>query len=247
MKLEFTNAPVAEVVIGVQFKGAPIPIDLLFQVYNQFTEKYPVIQEHPPLNPFVEKASGIPDSSFLPGFFSRKFFINKTNDKLIQIQQDRLLFNWRRKEDQEQYPHFKVVLADFMEVYNFINSKVQLDGQLKQYEVTYWDQINIEEFGRSDYNPKGALKILSIDSEINGIDVQYSIPNSEMGGNLRVGLRQGVRNSDMKKIILLETTMRGFSDKIPIAEWCDKAHNQLLTYFDSIITDNAFKKWGGSK
>ena len=85
----FENAPVIEVVIGVQFEGAAISIQNIFDFYHKFKDEFAKIQVKEPLLSIIENMEGSNQVGLLPGHHSRFFFINETENKLIQLQPDR--------------------------------------------------------------------------------------------------------------------------------------------------------------
>src|SRR5258706_6722338 len=107
----FEPPPVSEVVLGVQFESLKafriVHIGMLWQ---EFREKFPLTEEHAPLEPVIERfginhAVGkvslqILDAPPIP----RCWFLNAAGADLIQIQSDRFLRNWRKVEEDSEYP-----------------------------------------------------------------------------------------------------------------------------------------------
>ncbi|MCK5280857.1 MAG: TIGR04255 family protein, partial [Cyclobacteriaceae bacterium] len=110
--LEFSNAPVIEVILGSQFEGVTFESKSIFDFYNSVKENFPDIQENPPLAALIENIDSPSETRIISGFTSRKFFINNSQNKLIQIQPDRFLFNWRKTNNEEEYPHFDSVFSE---------------------------------------------------------------------------------------------------------------------------------------
>src|SRR4051812_35023213 len=100
--VKFDAPPVAEVVCGVLFNILPG-----FKTYHVglFWEKvrkdFPRVEEAPPLNSVIEKTAGDNRPSLdleLSGVppLRRTWFVDTEGTHLIQLQQDRFLFNWKR-------------------------------------------------------------------------------------------------------------------------------------------------------
>lgn len=245
MKLK--NAPIAEVVIGAQFGQSPITYRMIFDFYQELKSSYPNIKEDKVLPAVIENPEGDPERKVLQGFHSRKFLVNSKNTKLIQIQPDRLLFNWRKTSDEQDYPHFHNVLKEFLEVYNGLKKYCELDENLNQQEVTYVDHILMEDFERSnDYNPSNILNIYNIDekTKINSLFQFFTIPVKNLNGNMHLQLKSATRNQDNRNIISMESICRGAPSGRSLKQWYYEAHDNLIELFKNITTKNAKEKWG---
>jgi uncharacterized protein (TIGR04255 family) len=184
----------------------------------------------------------------LSNFNSRKFFINKIGSKLIQLQPDKLLFNWKKTDVGEEYPNFSVVFEEFMKHYESLKGESDIDSRINQVEVTYLDHILLEDFEIKDFNTGAILNVLNFENRpINHFKVEYSIPVEDLRGNIRVSIHSAKRNNDLKNIIVLESTCRGALGKNSISEWFDTAHKRLTNLFDNLSTDKAKEIWEGQK
>ena len=94
-KLEFTDAPIIELVCGVQFDGIVFSPQDIFGIYGMIKKDFPNIQQNSPLPSIIEKPDSPTVTRALAGFHTRTFFINEGNNKLLQIQPDKVFFNWR--------------------------------------------------------------------------------------------------------------------------------------------------------
>ena len=125
----YKNPPVNEVVCGLRFNTPDkLRIPHIGLLWDKFRADYPIIQHVPPIASakgeiLIDKAIGMP----LP----RVWFINKSDDQLIQFQFDRFYFNWRRKE--EDYPRYPHVIKSFEKLVDIIvNFFKEFDlGELK--------------------------------------------------------------------------------------------------------------------
>lgn len=243
-KLEFSDAPIIEVVCGAQFDGIVFDQQYVFEVYEKIKKDFPVIQQNPPINSIIEKIDAPNVNKALAGFHPRTFFINEDNNKLIQIQPDKVFFNWRKTNNEEQYPHFDSVFHEFKEIFNMLVKGRSIGDKLNQFELTYFDHILLDKFGKEDYNPKGILNLISLEEQIKSIDVKLSLPVIEAGGNITVVVKSATRNSDQEKLLVLESTCRGFKKNLSIDKWFDIAHIRVLKFFQNITTEEAKKAWG---
>ncbi len=97
---DYSNPPLSEVVLGVQFQQ-PIGYQQIYahKVWQLYSDNYPSVQEMSPLQPSFE-TFGVSSYTIMPpfGFVSgamhnRFWFVNQDSDELIQFQNDRLLHN----------------------------------------------------------------------------------------------------------------------------------------------------------
>lgn len=245
MSIEFRNSPLNEVVLGMQFNGATFSSNNIIDIIEIFNKEFPEISENPPLPSIVESPTMPRIERFLNSFFSRKFIIHRNKNKLIQVQLDRLLFNWRKEDAKLDYPRFENVYSDFENIYDKINSELELQitSKINQYEFTYVDHIYLDSFDLESYTLKKVLNILDKISNIKDLNIAYSIPKEELGGVLTTSIKSAKSKKDNRKLFVLENTCRGFDPTITMDDWFAKAHKNLLDNFINIITDEAKKVW----
>jgi len=244
--MKFENPPIAEVVIGVQFNSPLISNNRVYDYYQDIKENYPNVIEQQILGTIIEVPNAPPTQSILQGFNSRKLFHRTSNDKLIQIQPNKLMFNWRRANDGDEYPHFNNVLKEFFDVYNQLDNYCNLSDKDNQLEVTYVDHIFMDKFGRDDYNPVNILKIFNIKDKdkLTSVEQQMIFPVEKLHGNMYIKINSATQNQDQRKILRVATTCRGARKDMSMEAWYDLAHNKLIDLFENITTENAKDIWG---
>ena len=240
--MKFLNPPVVEVVIGAQFKDSVFNNKAIFDYYTVIKDKYPNIQENQILPAVIERINTPNTQRLIAGFNSRKLFINQSDSRLVQIQANKLLFNWRKTPD-EDYPHFNTVVKEFKGIYDNLNSQYHISDKLDQLEITYVDHFLLEEFQKEDYNPSGILNILNIDYSMKNVECSITFPIQDISSNLNFTLRSATRNIDNKKLLVMETTCRGFDSNIPIFNWYEQAHKEVTNLFLKITTSSSKNKW----
>ncbi len=144
----FGKPPVTEVAIAVQFReirGLTGPrMGLLWQLYRK---SFPKMEVHPALAPRFER-SGSASAKRLDVKFGipapRVWFIGSNEAHLVQVQQDRFVFNWRRIEG-EDYPRYGRVRALFFQNYGIFQEFLVDEGldnpRPNQWELTYVNRI----------------------------------------------------------------------------------------------------------
>lgn len=243
--LKFKNAPINELVFGVHFDELDVDDNYKFLFYESIKDEYPSVTENPPLNSIIEKKDKLNYNIPLKGFNTRHFFINKDNDKLIQLQKNRFLFNWRKTENMDNYPHFNNVYKDFDILFGMLENKLNKALDIKQLEVTYYDHIYLESFELKNYDLSKIFSFWNSSEQFNQINLSYSIFKEEINGNLNIDIKSANRKDDNKKLIVLNSTCRGmFLNNQSFKEWFDVSHNILLEYFFTNITEKAKTIWG---
>lgn len=115
---EFESPPVAEVLLGVQFQEIKVSLPWLGRWALELEQHgYVDVEQHPPLDPMVEKfgqpraAQGI-QFAFGPPHV-RTWFVSRDKTKLIQFQPDRFIHNWRKVNQGDSYPRYENIKGEF--------------------------------------------------------------------------------------------------------------------------------------
>jgi len=114
---DYEKPPVIEVVCGITFK----PLDKLLAphlglYWERIKDKYSACAERTPIASIFEanqvsQAVEIEIMDVPP--MPRIWFVNKESNELIQVQRDRFLHNWRKKNDDAKYPKYDSVIKQF--------------------------------------------------------------------------------------------------------------------------------------
>lgn len=223
----FDNPPVAEVTLSVQF--APL-FDLtavhIGKLWETWAEDYPNTEEHDELAPLPDEATA---SRLAPSLhiairdrpLPRTWFLDALGEHVIQVQRDRLVLNWRRRED--EYPHYSLLLPRFRTVFEQFVSFAE-DTQLgtvtpDQCHVTYLNLIPLSGEGACPGGLAGLLEGWSADystppslvGEEAMIQLTYPIETDagERAGSLHVSAGSVVDATTEEPALLLEMTARG--------------------------------------
>lgn len=147
---DYSAAPVVEVVVGLEF--SPIPnfgIISLAALHDLWESRFPTVEEHealPPTRPM--RAPGGFELQFGQGLPpARLWLISEGRDRLIQVQRDRLLFNWR-KIGSAQYPRHEVLLREFAQLFREFRESSPVRGSDMKPLVTEWTYVNRLESGQ---------------------------------------------------------------------------------------------------
>jgi uncharacterized protein (TIGR04255 family) len=116
---EFVTPPIVEASIGLQFDGLDGYQSLrAASFWDRVRNAYPILEEHPSLPPIFETFGPSDHQAVQPqiqiiqgAIHSRYFFISEARDEFIQLQPDRLFFNWRKRSGKDPYPRYVRVRA----------------------------------------------------------------------------------------------------------------------------------------
>ena len=147
---DFKAPPVREVAVGVQFERIPALSQAHVGLFwSLIRDDYPVTQDQEPLPSQVEDLSGPP----MPPLFKiefgptpplrRAWFRNPDGSRLVQLQQDRLIHNWRYQG--EPYLRFEPLAEAFQGLqesfFGLLGSLHLPVPKLELVEVTYINWI----------------------------------------------------------------------------------------------------------
>lgn len=261
---KFRHPPLIEVVHGVQFEPLPMTIIHPGLFYTKVQEKYPQTQSQPPLAPVREVFDREmpvlwPFGLFPQTDFPRAWFVSQDDTLLIQLQNDRLLLNWRRGPNEAEYPHFENVSNEFQRIYRELEAFVadQGLGQIRpnQCEMTYINHLNVATDGVASAEPGYFFNIWHLQEsewheplEDLAFNMRFLMRNKagEPIGRLIATLGTLLTQNREKKILQLDLTARG----VPIGEglpavkaFHEIAHRQIVTCFAGITSTAAQEKW----
>lgn len=148
---EFAEPPVVEVVLGLQFESIRQLRQSHFgQFWGEIRSEYPLTTDHPRLDtPVLSlEPEGRGPSFQLEMLDSpptdRSWFLSADDERLVQLQDDRLIHNWRHRGG--RYPRFEPLRDQFWAAFTALRSMLDESGipqpQPRQVEVTYINWIS---------------------------------------------------------------------------------------------------------
>lgn len=247
----FKNPPLNELVCGVQFDASKWSLAIESDFFQAIKNDFPIVESKLPLAiVFDSNSNGPTDMTSLVNPTSRSFFVEKSTNKIVQLQFGRIIFNWRKVEDGSSvYPRFNKVYGEFKAKFDLLTSvcsQHNVNLVPNQFELTYVDHIPVEDFSLSIGDTSSIFRFLNpIDSaaDVDLFNLTYAISKKDLGSHLSTKIKSGIRNTDRKPVITLESTMLG-KNNLSMDEWFDLSHQAINSYFLKIITDKAKAKWG---
>lgn len=245
----YKNPPVNEVVCGMRFRPIErLRIPHIGLLWEKFRTEYPIIQHAPPISSnkgemLVDKVTGLP----LP----RMWFISDSDDQLIQFQNDRFYFNWRKRKN--DYPRYAHVISNFKKALNSVKDVFKdFDlGELEpiEYELTYinhipkgigWKTIDdlTEIFTDFSWN-KTTSRFLPNPEEISWA-TKFSFP--EKKSHLIISLKHAITEDELPTLIYELKAIGNDSDDT-IHNWLDLAHEWIVRGFTDLTTSKMHEIW----
>lgn len=265
---DFENPPVVEVALSVQFKPlTKLKCVHLGLLWKEFKKDFPSSEELPPL-PSVMERFGPPAGPGRVGLqiettppLPRCWFLNNDRTRLVQVQHDRFVYNWRKVEGTEEYPRYGSIREPFARQIKTFSKFLEREdiGNLEpvQCEVTYVNHIfrgdGWEEFGQlgnvlTVWETRHSDDFLG-ESEQVRFAAQHVIPDNEGNplGRLHIAVEPRYRVADGKPLLQLNLTARGMptgNDADGVLGFMDIGHEWIVRGFASITTARMHEIWG---
>lgn len=244
----YKNPPVGEVACGIRFeplRDFKAPHAGLF--WEKIRGRFPTCEHAPPIG--IKLESFDPASLPLP----RIWFISEQGNNLIQLQNDRFHFNWRRRSDEEQYPRYEFVIQAFKEHFTIFKTFLHETGlgplNPLDCELLYNNYIPKEKAWESVTDIGKILPDLSwrITSDRflpdpHQIVWQVGCTLPQDRGSLNISLQQGSRKADKVPIFILGLVAQGLGDdksESAIWDWFDLAHDSIVRGFADLTSVEA--------
>jgi uncharacterized protein (TIGR04255 family) len=258
---DYERPPVIEVVCGITFKSLDrLLAPHLGMYWEKVKDRYSGCAERPPLVPVIEAPAGRDqvDLEFVDvPPIPRIWFVNQESNELIQVQRDRFLHNWRKKDEDTRYPKYKSVISEFnAQIRTFSEFLAKHDlGEIEpiQFELTYVNHIPQGDCWESAsdlsqlfvaFNKQVCHQQFLPDVEGLNWTTTFALPNDS--GRLYVQLRTAVKSDDnQKKLLQLNLTARGigkFQKLGDMNSWFDIAHESIVKGFADLTTEKAQKE-----
>lgn len=266
---EFSNPPVVEVAISVQFDAIKkLRTPQLGLLWSEFRKDFPVTEEHPPLDQVFERF-GLPPKLGGAGVqlqmldappVPRCWFLNDAGTELIQVQPDRFIHNWRKRQGQDNYPRYENLRRTFateLSRFEAFLVREQL-GSLapNQCEVTYVNHIILAESEHHGQLSRvlAPITLAYTDGFLEAAEdiraaLRYVIKN-ERGqpiGRLHIAAEPAFRTSDSHPMYVLTLTARGEPGGSSIEEilrFMDIGRDWIVRAFADVTTTEMHQRWG---
>jgi len=261
----FDRPPVAEVTLSVQYTPLlNMTAVHIGKLWEMWALDYPQTEEHDELGPLPDEA--VP-SHLAPSFhisirdrpLPRTWFLDSGGEHVIQVQRDRLVLNWRRRES--GFPHYSLLLPRFRSVYEQFASFVGEMGigalTPNQCHVTYLNPVPLSGDGACPEGLSGLLEGWSgasssqpsLEGDEAAIQLRYPI-ETDVGvrvGSLHVSAGSALNANTEEPVLLLEMTARGkpLEPSLDgVVAFLNLGHYAIVTMFAALTTSEMHSVWG---
>jgi uncharacterized protein (TIGR04255 family) len=258
----YTHPPVVETAIALQFHPLKGFRNVhLWEFWNEIRNDYPVTQDQEPLAPKMElfgedvQHGPLIRRIQIRPYASRLQALSDDGHAMIQIQNGRFIYNWRRLEGGD-YPRWSKTVAEFHARFRQLQDYVKAHGLgdivPDQWEVTYVNHLmqgsdwqSQEEWPEMLCGIVGTCAAVSV-GKLESIDCRVQYVLEQESGRLYVDLKKAVLASDRKQelLVLTLTTRGGVSAKALPEMGLEVGHRAIVIAFTEITGKIAQKRWG---
>lgn len=264
---KFERPPVIETVLGVQFP--PIAGFRNAHLGAFWKANYPdweVPNDVPPLAPQYErfeeselKAAVQPQLVFSQDPSMRIQIQNSTGDRMVQLQNGRLHYNWLTGPEQASYPDYSTVREEFDRALNGFRSFLIREHlnpfSPDQWEITY---VNHIPQGTVWNTPSDWVRVLSAllgrtdqikTTRFESCGGSWRFEITPQRGRLHVELSHGWTNDqESQQLLMLKLTARGPIQRngLSLDEGLNLGHDAIVQTFREITSRRAREYWGES-
>ena len=251
---DYDRPPVIEVVYGVRF--TPLQSWRLGHVgafWQKVVDEFPRCEHAIPITgpDFVDPATSLP--------IPRVWLISSADDRLVQLQSGRFLFNWRRREGTGPYPRYQTLSKRFFDLFqdfrNFLAENQLGELDVLEYELTYFNHIFEQEGWTFPDHIGRVVEHLAWERELHAFlpppistNWQATFQFLEGPGTLTVKLNTARHRKEEKDLLVLELSARGRPTDAPLANlqtWFSQSHRWIVCGFEDLASDEAQKVlWG---
>jgi len=255
---DFDSPPVREVVCGITFKSLDgLSAPYLGLWWQGMRDAYPKCVEQPPLAQVIERYDRSRQRDQVEVFnvppLPRLWFLSSDETRVLQVQRDRLLHNWKKVEANNEYPRYPRVLKMFRDALTSFESFLCAEklGAIEplQYELTYVNHIKLERQWSSlggigallpDFSWRDAAVRFLPSLETVSLRMSFALP--ERGGRLHISAQNATQVSDQQEIVVLDLTVRGMpldKSRESMWQWFDLAREWIVRGFVDLTSTQA--------
>jgi uncharacterized protein (TIGR04255 family) len=236
--------------------------------WERIRSEYPNVSEQGAIQPVFE-TFGIPSpqpqlvqvETLLSPPLPRYWFERPNSGDLLQLQQDRILHNWRQQSDNSRiYPRYETVKTTFEKELELFQKWLSEEGigelRPNQCEVTYINFIPLPKDDSShssieNITPLWAGKFFDTPpNKLERVHIQTTFLfflDEKPAGRVYANFQPAFLQSDRTPIIRLEVTARGRPKGETVADallFFDVEREQVVRTFAAVTTSEMHKLWG---
>lgn len=259
---EYGKPPVCEVAMGVQFEKLENFTAVhpgLF--WESLRDQYPRTAMHAPLADAIENFGDERPNPPQPVVYSvpplpRCWFLDESENRLIQLQENRFHHNWRKVRGDEDYPRYKKIRSGFEKTWRHFLDFIKHEniGEFKpnHWELTYVNHLYQGECWESMadlpdvfacWSGESSEKYLPVPENV-AIKVTHVFPKQL--ARLHISVEPRTTVPEHKKLLRVTLTARGRLESASIEDLMncmDIGHEWIVWGFTDFTTSKAHKIW----
>jgi len=250
MRLKFRKPPLDELVIGKYFSPLEkLHVEHIGLFWARVADELPRCEQQPPIAEFSQTEGDV-----FP--FPRFWFISADDTSLVQVQRNAFIANWRRRADQDAYPHYENVkqffddkLAKFA---GFTKERLGVELTVAALELAYINFLTIGEIKQfSDLaTMMPGLSQFGISEKLGNVTGFSATYQVQVSSNLTLRVKLDRARKQRKDIemdgLRLELRAKGLPESLDTehaALWFDEAHDHISKMFIAITSEEIRKSW----
>jgi len=257
---KFRNPPVVEVALSILFDTLPgyrsAHAGLFWQ---RIRDRFPLTEDLPELPVIVEEVGGPappPRLEIIEHPRVRTWFHSSDRTQLLQVQSNRVAYNWKKGSSEHEYPSYNEVESRFCQLLPTFEEFVAQENlgriETTQAELTYVNHIRephqaVDRVFRFFRHQQGEA-FLPKPEDVARYTARYPIvePSGELRGRLIVELQPAYLTFDRTEVLSLNMVARGK----PVSPDIDGAlrflkigHEWIVRGFTELTTSEMHAKW----
>jgi uncharacterized protein (TIGR04255 family) len=253
---DYERPPVVEVVLGLRFEPLPIRALDLGALNAVWAQDYPQVSEQPviPPPPPVGVNMQMPMITFGVPPMQRHWWTTVDASRLLQVQQDRLILNWRRTSPETDYPRYPALRATFVRHLEEFQEFAARFGplQVTHFEVTYINDLPALgtrlPLGEAFENWTATSGHHLGEPEEVRFAAVYQVGDVDAEAKLFASLDPGAQPFGTSPTTLFTLTVRGqLNRSLPPAEalqYLDIGRSHIVRSFTELTTASMHTLWG---
>ncbi len=260
---DFCNPPLNEVALSLQFERVNLSIVDIGLFAESVRDKFPDVSQRAPLRAMYETFSHRPQIqknqidfvlSREPEF-PRIWLESSEGNDLLQLQQDRLIRNWKAGEGSTVYPRYEYVRSemehDFSVFANFIESRGYELPVINQCEVVYVNIIEMNDrflannmgnfFKGWNSEIQDQIDLETISLSFSSIYRKNQEPYARLHFEIHPGIKEkGINTWNFNLIFRGSPAGPNLSDAL---QFFDTGRFEIVNKFSELTTDYAHRFW----
>lgn len=261
---EYAKPPVVEVACAVQFE----PIEELHAgrlglLWEEYRDRYPRVEQQSPLSPMREQFDPAPGRigfSFQGTFpMPRVWFLSTDGTRLIQVQRDHFIVNWRKLDTGAVYPRYPSLREALIEEHGRFQRFLKREGldaiRAVQTELTYVNHIDAREADAGRKSLSRIVRVWAGDKAVGKLpqfeeasfQAHYIMQDGEKPiGRLHISIEPQRYVKDNAPLYALTLVARGVpptSDFDGALAFLDRGHEAIVEGFTAVTADEMHRIW----